>query len=240
MKPKTLLITGASRGIGRSITEKLIQEGHKVIAVARTITEETFSHPHVTPIALDLSQLDALPEAFNRIQENHPEIEGLICNAGRGLFGNLEELSNADIKNLMELNVLSQVYLIKAFLPAFKQKRRGHIVILGSHSGIQGKPKATIYCASKFALRGLAQSLREELREDGIGVTILNPGMIKTGFFDELAFRPGDAPEHYILPTDIAEIVSLVLQMRPETVIDEITLTPLNQVKLQKKSTLQG
>ncbi|MCZ6795808.1 MAG: SDR family NAD(P)-dependent oxidoreductase, partial [Planctomycetota bacterium] len=93
-----------------------------------------------------------------------------------------------------------------------------------------GKRQGAVYCASKFALRGFAQALREECAASGVRVTIVNPGMVRTGFFDDLDFAPGEEPANYVLPEDVAEVVAAVLSMRRETVVDEINLSPLKKV----------
>ena len=87
-----------------------------------------------------------------------------------------------------------------------------------------------MYCAAKFALRGFAQALRAECARSGIRVTLVNPGMVQTPFFDALDFRPGESPDCYILPEDVARTVAHVLAARPGTVFDEIDLSPQKRV----------
>ena len=107
---------------------------------------------------------------------------------------------------------------------------RGNLVFIGSEAALQGKRKGAIYCASKFALRGFAQALRQECSRSGVAVSLINPGMVQTPFFDRLDFAPGGDETNYILPQDVAQSVAMVLASRAGTVFDEIHLTPLKHV----------
>ena len=98
----------------------------------------------------------------------------------------------------------------------------------------RGTRQGSIYCASKFAIRGFSQALREECGKSNVRVTLINPGAVRTPFFDELHFEPGAAQENAIEPEDIAEVLLTVLQARPGTVFDEINLSPLSHVWQRK------
>ncbi|MGB1719180.1 MAG: SDR family oxidoreductase, partial [Candidatus Latescibacterota bacterium] len=111
-----------------------------------------------------------------------------------------------------------------------KKRRAGRIVLLGSEAALRGTQKGTIYCAAKFALRGFAQALREETARHGIAVTLVNPGMVRTPFFDELSFSPNRDDSCAIEPTDVAQAIHDILQARSGTVFDEINLSPQKRV----------
>jgi short-subunit dehydrogenase len=153
-----------------------------------------------------------------------------VCNAGQGRFGALEEFSYARIRGLMDLNFTSHAFLVRAFLPLLKKAGRGDLVFIGSEAALQGTQKGSLYCASKFALRGFAQALRQECPRAGLRVSIVNPGMVRTPFFDELDFAPGPDPANFVLPEDVAQAVSMILAARPGTVFDEINLSPQKRV----------
>ncbi|MEM1283733.1 MAG: SDR family oxidoreductase, partial [Chlamydiota bacterium] len=186
----TVIVTGASRGIGSAITDRLTKSGCKVVGIARSFNESHKELPRFTPYSLDLSVVDNLPESLKSLAKKHSGVDTLICNAGQGLFGNLEELSYEQIQQLMNINFLSHVYLVKAFLPQMKQAKKGNIILIGSEAALAGRRQGSIYCASKFALRGFTQALREECASSGIRVTLINPGMVQTSFFDDLHFSP--------------------------------------------------
>ena len=101
---------------------------------------------------------------------------------------------------------------------------------MGSEAALTGTAQGSLYCAAKFALRGLAQALRAECARAGIRVTLVNPGMVQSPFFDELDFRPGPEPDNYILPEDVAEVIVQALTARDGTVLDEINLSPQKKV----------
>lgn len=227
---KTFLITGASSGIGRACTILLLERGYAVVGVARDFDKFPCDDPQFTALAVDLSDLDALPAQLDNLLAAHPVIDGAICCAGRGRFGSLEEFSYAQIRDLLELNLTSQVYLARALLPAMKQRGAGDIIFIGSEAALSGGKRGAVYSAAKFGLRGLAQSLRQECAASGVRASIINPGMVSTAFFDSLDFRPGDEPANYVLPEDVAQAALLVLEARAGTVFDEINLSPGKKV----------
>jgi len=229
---RTLLVTGASKGIGCAITEHLLSQGHRVIGLSRQIEVAGINNPAFHPQAVDLANLDALPDKLRQLSRQFPDINGLICCAGQGRFGSLEEFSCQQIRELMDLNFTSHACLVRELLPAMKSNNPngGHIIFIGSEAALQGGRRGAIYSASKFALRGFAQSLREECARSRIGVSIINPGMVRTGFFDELSFQPGAEDDQAIIADDVATTASMILNTRPGTVIDEINLSPLKKV----------
>lgn len=233
---RSILVTGASSGIGLETTHKLLAEGHQVIGIARNFSHANIEHSNFIPISLDLCQLTNLPQALSMLSKNHPEINGLIACAGQGRFGNLETFSFGQIRELMDLNFTSHAYLVKTLMPQFKRLEHSDIIFMGSESALEGGRQGAIYSATKFALRGFAQSLRKESAKSGVRITMINPGMVKTPFFEALHFKPGAAEENYIEASDVAEVILSVLKMRPETVIDEINLSPLKRVIVRKSN----
>ena len=146
-------------------------------------------------------------------------------------MGYLEQLSVADIEHTLAVNLLSHILLTRLCLPVMKQQPgTSDVVFIGSEAALQGGREGSVYCASKFGLRGFAQSLRQECAKSGVRVSLINPGAVRTAFFDELHFEPGDREENAILPEDVAAAVLSVLEMRAGTVVDEINLSPMTRV----------
>ncbi|MES9878370.1 MAG: SDR family oxidoreductase [Candidatus Sedimenticola sp. 1PA] len=229
-KTRTVLVTGASRGIGRAICNKLLAEGCHVIGLARSMGTDDNQPGGFTPLEIDLSDLTSLPERLKQIRRSHPQIDGVICNAGFGRFGSIEEFSPTQIQELIDLNLTSQILVAREFIPALKKEHRGDFILMGSESALSGGKKGAVYSATKFALRGLAQSLREECAGNGVRVGIINPGMVQSGFFDELDFAPGTCDDNHLKPEDVAEAVWLMLSARMGAAIDEINLSPQKKV----------
>lgn len=231
----TIIVTGASAGIGRATAALLLEHGYRVIGIARDFSKCNMDNTGFTAVELDLSRLDELPERLEELARDNSAITGLVCCAGSGRFGSLEEFSFTQIRELIDLNLTSQVYAVRALLPAMKRRQTGTVILMGSEAALAGGKRGAVYSAAKFGLRGLAQSLRQECAASGVRVSIINPGMVKTGFFDNLDFRPGDADDNYLLPGEVAAVVLEVMEARSGTVIDEINLSPQKKVIQFKK-----
>lgn len=232
---KVVLVTGASSGIGRACSKLLLEQGYTVVGVGRDFSDCDTTNKRFHPVMIDFSDIISLPEKLAELGKAFPNIHSIVLCAGSGRFGSLEEFSFEQIRMLMDTNFTSQAYVLRQFLPGLKKHGAGDIVIIGSESALAGGRRGAIYSASKFALRGLAQSLRGECSRSGVRITLINPGMVRTGFFSELDFTHGDEPENYIEPGDVANTVVHVLKTRPETVFDEINLSPLKNVVRPKK-----
>ncbi|MCF6282350.1 MAG: SDR family NAD(P)-dependent oxidoreductase [Candidatus Polarisedimenticolaceae bacterium] len=229
-----VLITGASRGIGRATAELLYNNGWQVVAIARDFSDWTDRSSEIEIIQLDLSQTSQLAEQLKAIAKKHPDIDAVICNAGAGRFGALEQFSYRQIEAMLQLNLQQHLFVSRTFLPPMKRLGGGSLIFVGSESALTGGRYGAIYSACKFGLRGFAQSLREECSSSGIRVGIINPGMVKSHFFDTLDFKPGDDPANSIPVTEVAKAIESMLNAGPHTVIDEINLSPLKKV-VQKK-----
>jgi 3-hydroxy acid dehydrogenase / malonic semialdehyde reductase len=232
---RTVLVTGASSGIGRAVAQNLLQQGHAVIGASRDCRKFTRQMDNFSSVQLDLTRLNELPQKIRQLQQSFPEIDAVVFSAGMGQFGSMEEFSYTQIEALMTINFTSQVFLTKAMLPALKRKASSDLIYIGSEAALKGSRKGAVYCASKFALRGFTQALRAECGNSNMRVCLINPGMVKTAFFENLTFEPGDHESNAILADDVAAAVLFVLDSREQIVIDEINLSPLNKVMKFKK-----
>jgi len=222
-----VLITGASRGIGLACAEQCIARDVHVTGVARSFSqleqkvERTFEQ-----ISCDLGDVAQLAKALASFPES---VGALVLNAGYGQFGGLEQFSHQQIQRLIDTNLVSNLVLLKHYLPLMKRQGGGDIVLIGSESGLQGAKAGAVYCASKFAIRGLAQSLRADCSTSNIRVHLINPGPVDTGFFDELNFTPQDGQEFVLNPVDVATVVMQALEQPRHVVSDEINLQPMKR-----------
>lgn len=233
---ETVIVTGASSGIGEAVSTQLLSNGYSVIGLARDFSKCSIQHPQFQCIEIDLSDVGELEAMLkSKLASVKGNIRALIANAGIGRMGYLEQLSVADIQQTMDTNFVSHAILTKLLLPALKSfDRTTDLVFIGSESAIKGGREGSIYCASKFALRGFAQALREECGKSGVRVSLINPGAVRSSFFSDLNFQPGDGDDNAIEPIEVAQVVADVINARPGTVFDEINLSPLNRV-WQKK-----
>ncbi len=232
---RTLLVTGASSGIGRAIARQLLQAGHTVIGTSRDCNKFKTKHPSFSFIELDLSQPGQIPTKLKTLEKEYPALDGVIFSAGFGQFGAIEQFSFAQIEKIMTVNFTSQAVITRALIPNLKRKPHSNLIYIGSEAALQGSRKGSIYCASKFALRGFTQALRDECGSSSVRISLINPGMVKTPFFDTLSFQPGDGETHGLLAEDIANTVEYILNSNKNSVIDEINLNPANKVIQFKK-----
>lgn len=226
-------MTGATSGIGRATCVRLLAQGHEVVGVGRDFSKIE-PVPGFEPVEIDFSDLGRLPEKLLDLRRRWPRIDALVLSAGRAVLGHLEELSFEQIRGLVDLNFTSQAFVVRALLPGLKRQGRGDVVLIGSEAALRGSRQGSIYCASKFALRGFAQALREECAKSGVKVSIINPGVVRTPFFDDLPIEPGEHEDNALAPEEVAEAVEMVLSLRPGAVIDEINLSPLKKVVRRK------
>lgn len=229
-KQRTVLVTGATSGIGRAVAAQLLEQGHAVVGVGRDFAKAGLGGALFEPVGLDLAELDTLPARLETLARAHPRVDALVLAAGRGELGGFEETSYAQIRALLDLNLTATVFVARAFLPVLKRHGHGDVVFLGSEAARRGGRRGAVYCASKFALRGLAQALREECAKSGVRVAIVNPGMVRTPFFDGLEIAPGAAEDNALRAEEVAAAIVMILGLRPGVVIDELDLSPLKRV----------
>ncbi|MEX3855026.1 MULTISPECIES: oxidoreductase [Paraburkholderia] len=184
--PAVWFITGVSSGFGRSLAEAVLARGDKVVGTVRNETQiasfENLAPGRAHGLLLDVTDAAAVPRAVGQALERTGAIDILVNNAGYGLFGALEEVSDAEARELFDTNVFGTVNVIRAVLPHFRARKRGHIVNFSSVAGVIGIAGCSFYCASKHAVEGLSESLAQELHPFGIGVTLVEPGGFRTNF----------------------------------------------------------
>ncbi len=231
---RTVLVTGASAGIGRAICQSLGAAGAEVIALGRAFPKKSSVDGVLEEVIIDLEDLDRLGGQLESLARRLPQVDAVVANAGFGRFGSLEEFSWSQIRSLVDVNLTAQIFIARAFLPSLKRHASSDLLLMGSESGVNAGRQGAVYSASKFAVRGLAQALRQECAKSGLRVSVVHPGMVRTSFFDSLPFEPGEEPANYLLPEDVAAAVLGILSSRPEVVYDEVRLSPLKKVVRKK------
>nr|WP_271750497.1 SDR family oxidoreductase [Cohnella sp. JJ-181] len=188
LQGRIVLLTGASSGIGALAARMLAERGAVPVLAARSADKlaevsGTIRSEHAV-IGCDVRSETSVREAVARTLDRYGRIDALVNNAGYGEFLSFEETDLARFEAMMDVNYMGTVRFCKAVYPVMKQAGAGHIVNIASIAGKIGTAKATAYAASKHAVLGFTNSLRQELRGSGIRISALNPGPIDTPFFD--------------------------------------------------------
>ena len=180
----TVLVTGASSGIGRAAAEELARRGARLLLTGRDPGRlaEAAARTGAETLAADLADPSGLAELAAWAAARAPEV--IVHNAGLGLTGPADQVPEEALRRLFAVNVLAPISLTGALLPALRARRRGHLVFVGSIAGLLGVPEESAYAASKAALHRYADSLRAEIAAEGIGVSTIAPGIVDTAFFE--------------------------------------------------------
>ncbi|MFV0136390.1 oxidoreductase [Streptomyces sp. HMX87] len=182
----TWLITGASRGLGRALAASALEAGHRVAAAVRdprTVDDLVRAHPgRCLPVRLDVTVPAEIAAAVADTLDVFCSLDVLVNNAGLGLEGAIEEVSDTQIEEQLATNLLAPVRLVRAVLPHMRAARKGHIVQISSAASQAAVPALGLYQAAKWGLEGVSESLALEVAPLGIHVTIVEPGRFRTDF----------------------------------------------------------
>jgi NAD(P)-dependent dehydrogenase (short-subunit alcohol dehydrogenase family) len=194
-------ITGSTSGLGRELAEATLERGDRVVATGREpdrLRELDERHPdRVLAQELDVTDAAQAESAVEAAIDRFGRIDVLVNNAGFGLFGPLEEITDEEIRREFDTNVFGAVNVIRAALPRLREQRSGHIVQISSLEGVAPAVAGEApYAGTKFAMEGICETLAKEVGHLGIGVTIVEPGPIRTRFADGAAAREPSDPDY--------------------------------------------
>lgn len=178
-KARVVLVTGASTGFGKAIAEHLIQQGYKVYGTSRRPQTSGGPFPF---IAMDVDNDASVAAGVAEVVAREGRLDAVVGNAGMGFAGALEDTTCEEGLAQFQTNFFGNHRLVRAALPHLRKQSVAHIIIVGSLAGVVGIPFQGMYAASKFAVEGYAESLRLELRDGPVRVTVLEPGDFATGF----------------------------------------------------------
>jgi NADP-dependent 3-hydroxy acid dehydrogenase YdfG len=185
-KDRTWFITGASTGFGRVLAEEVLKAGGRVVATARNrdkVADLEAKYPQkAKALALDVTNAGQVDSAVTQAFAQFGQVDVLVNNAGYGVAGAIEEVSDAESMPMFETNVFGLLRVTRAFLPHLRKQRNGHILNLSSIGGAVASPGMGYYNATKFAVEGLSEALAGEVAPLGIRVTIIEPGPFRTDF----------------------------------------------------------
>ncbi|GHA93706.1 SDR family oxidoreductase [Modicisalibacter luteus] len=223
MNDRVFLITGASSGIGAATARAAHREGYQLVLAARSADKldalvKEFGPEKALAVSCDVTSMEDQRAMVEQALEQFGRVDAVFANAGRGgAPGGFSEADHESWRELLLTNVYGVGLTIQATLPALRRSR-GHILLTGSAAGRATIP-GSMYSASKWAVTGIGYNLREELRGSGIRVTLIEPGMVDTAFFDQ-------SPEHALQDRDIANAVLYAVSQPPHVDVNEILVRP--------------
>ena len=226
---KKILITGGSSGIGRATAEELISKGAIVSITGRDKLklEKVASEINAVPIHLDVSKYNTIAVKTLDAFHSMGGIDVLVNNAGIGEFAKLEDIKISHFVNIFATNVFGLTMLTQEVVKFFKTQQHGTIINIGSSAATSGFPSGSVYSASKFALRGLTECWRHELRRDNIRVILVNPSEVTTAFNAENR-KERDNQENKLRPSEISHVIISAIQMDDRGFIPELNVWATN------------
>ena len=228
-----VIVTGASKGIGRGIASYLAMDGHQVGLVARSkglledlrqsLEEQGGS---CYSVACDLTNFDQTEYAISACVEGLGGVDALVNNAGLVTRKSIVDISLEEWRAMVDLNIHGAFHAIRAVLPYLRRQQRGHIINISSISGKLPLPGGSGYAATKYALTGLSQSLFQELRDEGICVSTVYPGSVDS---DSHRHDPGEDHSWKVTPEEVGQACRDILRLGPETAVSELEIRPLKR-----------
>ncbi|KLT64263.1 SDR family oxidoreductase [Pedobacter sp. BMA] len=183
---KVWFVTGASKGLGLTLVKKLLISGERVAATSRSIADlekAVGKHENFLPLSVNLVEESSVEEAISQTISRFGQLDVVVNNAGYGMLGALEELSDQEARENFDINVFGSLNVIRKALPQMRKQQSGHIFNISSIGGFSGNfPGFGIYCATKFAVSGFTESLAAEVKSLGIKATVVEPGYFRTEF----------------------------------------------------------
>ncbi|KJH63797.1 SDR family oxidoreductase [Acinetobacter calcoaceticus] len=242
LESKVIIITGASSGIGKASAKMLAAEGAKVIAVARNqerlnelVNEVTKHGDQITGFVADVTNLDDVKKLAQFAKDTYGSVDILINNAGLMLFSYWSDLAIDDWNKMIDTNIKGYLNAIAGVLPIMLEQKSGQILNMDSVAGHQVDPAAGIYCATKFFVQAMTESMRKDLGVNhGIRVNTVSPGVINTGWADKVTDPEGrkaaqELNKIAIDPDDVARAVVYALNQPENVTVNDLIISPTRQ-----------
>ena len=238
---KTVLITGATSGIGKATAYELAKKNFRLVLCGRRknrlieIEKELSAFTQVTSLCFDVREQEIIEQRLSSLPEDFCQIDVLINNAGNA--HGLDPVETGAIEDwdaMMDINVKGLLYVSKAIIPQMTARKSGHIINIGSSAGKEVYPKGAVYCASKHAVVALTTGMRMDLNPYGIKVTSINPGLVETEF-SKVRFKGGKQADNVykgykaLQAEDIAEIIAFAISRPDHVTIADLLVFPTAQ-----------
>ncbi len=204
---KVILVTGASSGLGLATANALAAKGHTVYGTSRDI--KRIKDVSFTPLQMDVTSDESVTAGVAKILKAEGRIDVVVNNAGNGITGPLYAMPVDAAKKQFEVNFFGVVRVCSAVLPGMIERKQGLVINIGSLAGLFGLPYQGLYSASKFAIEGYSQSLRMELQNTGVKVSVINPGDFKTDFTGSREKLPFTLPNEQLKKEFEAAVASM-------------------------------
>lgn len=230
------LVTGASSGIGLATARALRRDGYRVFGTSRKPMADT--PDGITMIVCDVTDDDSVQNAVDEVQSRAGRIDLLVNNAGIGLLGGAEESSQAQVKALFDVNVFGVLRMTQAVLPVMRGQRKGRIINLSSILGLIPAPYNALYASTKHAIEGYSESLDHEVRTQGIRVVLVEPGVTRTAFEENITRPDHPLPIYDAIRADAEKFMREIVEKgdAPE-VVAEAVVTAANTATPRRRYT---
>ncbi len=230
LKDKIIFVTGGSSGIGYAIAEMAKAKGAEVVICGRNREklDKAAKELSVHPILCDVGNEQHVIEAYDAIMKKFGRLDVLVNNAGFGIFGMLDELKKKEFEDVLNTNVIGASLMAKYASRIFKKQNSGNIINISSTAGTKGFAGGTAYVASKFALKGMSECWRAELRPHNVRVIHVNPSEVQTNFGAAAGWDKREFNETKLLSEDIAHAVISALEMNDRGFIPELSVFATN------------
>lgn len=238
LNDKVVVITGASKGIGRAAALLFAKKGAAVVLGARSgealddlVHRIKKSGGRAVAVASDLSTREGVDRLFDMTEETFGGCDVLVNNAGRGIYGYVEDGDPEDWRIMLDLNVFGLAAATKRAVRSMKRRGGGHVVNVSSVAGRIGIEGVAVYCATKFAVVGFSEALRREVQGDGIRVTVIEPGSVATEWGEKLPreWTEGKAAMGPLTAEEVADAILYVVKQPDNVSIGELLMRPTRQ-----------
>jgi 3-oxoacyl-[acyl-carrier protein] reductase len=229
LKNSVALITGGSNGIGRAIAQSLATSGARVAITGRDKSrlEKTARELGVHPIHAEVAIEADVERTYRELLQEFGDLDILVNNAGHGVFKNLVDMDRKEFESTFATNVLGSMLMGREAAKLFVKRKRGNIVNIASTAALRGASQGTAYYGSKFALRGMTECWRAELRQHNIRVFLVNPSEVVTSFYPTAGLAQKDN-ETKLRAEDIAYVVKAMLEMEDRGFAPEVSIFATN------------